>query len=267
MNDDELFRNLRDAHLAQEAADRPNKAWEDLTLGEADPAVHRDLKERAATDEGAKEALALHEPLDTAARDRIVGAILATEPPAAKHEDKPPETGRVLAFRPRAWWAVVPALAAAAALVLFLQHPGGSALPTYQQSWTSQVREARSPAPIDEREPVTLHTAAQFEWVARPAIPASGPVVARAAIRQGDSTKVWSVPVEVSEQSSIRIHGAVADLFPPQGGEFEVVLVIARGESISDDTLLRWAKGGDVPDGESGLRVLKRRVRVLPAGE
>lgn len=172
------------------------------------------------------------------AKDRAVERALAALGPP----QKPVPT--------RSWrrWtlAMVPALAAAAALVLLW--PGIHApLPGYELELRGGVAETRAaPAPAT-RQPLLLDEGSPIDLRLRPAEAVRGGVEVHLFWISGGQTRRWSAPVEVATSGAARVVGKAPRPFGAAEGE--LVAVVARpgtvrvGDSVDVAALERASQG------------------------
>lgn len=198
------------------------------------------------------EALA-HEPLSEAARERLVDLIA-----------RPRSSAKAKATRPRRvalWSGGATALAAAAALVLWLRSPGAP-LPAYEASFEGGEQALRGdPPPSSSSAPARIPRGGRIDLVLRPTRPVETTVAARAfAVRPGDARELRAA-LAISGDGAARLAGRrdeiLADL-PP--GTWEIVLVVGRPGSLPDAAAI----GGSSYAPPEDVRIARKTV-ILPA--
>ena len=197
------------------------------------------------------------------AHDRIAAAILAL--PASARSASPVTAPRRPA-RVRALHYALP-LAAAAALVLFLARPSGprgSPLPAYDVA-VRAASETRG-APSVQAEPAVVtkvRPTSTLDLVARPHESFAGTVAVRAVLVKGGEATAWNPPIELADGGAARIHGRVDALLPGRTGGCEIVIAIARVESVpTESELAEIATGGRTA--EEAVRIVRARIEILP---
>ena len=276
MNDDDLLRSVVNAARAERAARDP--AHERLTSGEATSDELRGLEARAAQDADAARALALHRPLDGAAHDRIASAILGARDASLPVRPSPPLVASVaakksrVAARPskqngnvRRLFYVLPPLAAAAALLLFLQSRGGPALPAYELTLRPASDVRLSPAPLPSGgEPVRLHPSSTLDLVLRPAELVSGPVAVRAVLVRDGQVTAWNPTTESAPGGAVRIRARVDTMFPEPTGSWDIVLAVARPAALpSPEQLARHVTSTGGAEPARDVRYLRTKVAIV----
>jgi hypothetical protein len=121
--------------------------------------------------------------------------------------------------------------------------------------------------------PYTLDTHSQgavlrpgdrFEANVRPASPVTGAVAARAFLLRGSEVRPWDPPFQISRDGSVRIAGAVAELFPNvPAGEWELAVAVGRPETLPiapKDVLRVRDANGDV--GAAAWRLVRQRITL-----
>jgi hypothetical protein len=211
----------------------------------------------AARSEGAEEPAP--PKLGADAHDRMAAAILALPAPA---RPAPPVPAPRRPARVRPLYYALP-LAAAAALVLFLARPstsGGAPLPAYEVA-VRAASETRG-APSEPGNVTILHATSTLDLVARPHESFAGAVAVRAVLVKGGVASAWTPPIELAEGGAARIHGRVDALLPGRTGGCEIVMAIARAESLpTEDELAEIATGGSAA--EEAVRIVRVRVEIV----
>lgn len=267
MNDDDLLRSIVKAARDERASRDPN--FERLTRGEATEHELRAIEDRAKHDPEAARMLEVHRPLSSAAHDRIASAILAggesgasrNAPERATTAPKGEPTGGVV----RRLYYVVPALAAAAAIVLFVSFRSSPAIPEYALTVQSASETRASPHLAASNEPVRLHASSTLDVVLRPKEPLAGAVGVRAVLVRGAKTIPWAPAAEVASGGAVRIRGRVDTIVPEASGSWEIVIAVARPDALpSDAELARRATSGDEADTDHRVRYARAKIEIIP---
>lgn len=192
---------------------------------------------------------------DGAMADRIAARLL---------EERPAKVASTNVVRPaRFRWAIAAApLAAAAAFALWIaSRPPSAALPGYEVSVIGAKAMRADPSVPPSRDEVELDPEGDFELVARPSERARD-VAARAVLLRDGVATVWRVPVDVSDEGSVRIAGPTKALFPETQGRYEIVLLVAPHGGLPSEleSPRVAATGARVP---GGGRVFRARVRFV----
>jgi hypothetical protein len=214
----------------------------------------RAREQRASASSGDGEALA---PLDAAAEERIAARILGNEPPKAAN---------VVALRPaRARWLYAAApLAAAAALVLVLATRGSSivAPPAYDLSLVS-ANQLRDPASAKtSASEFLVDPDGELELVARPAAPVKNARARAFLVHSGDAVP-WPVPLQISDEGAIRISGMTRLLFPATVDPYDVVIIVAAGDSLPADAEARKLAADADAAQTAKYRVIRAHIRFV----
>lgn len=254
MSQDELLERLAQVARERRTRETDDPRWERLAAGalsEQERAELERLASQSPEDARKREAFT---PLDAAARQRIVdriGPLLATAPPA----------GKVVPFRPRRWVAVVPALAAAAA-VLFFAWPGRQLAPVPEYQLALSGEQALRGEPSAEAVP-RLGPGSQLSLVLRPARAVEGAIQVRAFLVQGGKAQPWNPPMEVSSEGAVRIAGLVETLLPVAPGEWTIAVAVGRAGAVPElPSEVEAMLAGGQP-GREGVRLLTARFQRI----
>jgi hypothetical protein len=195
-------------------------------------------------------------PFDAAAEERIAASILG------KPDARP---SAVVLQHPRARWfrAAGPlAAAAAAAAVLFVvtRGPSPGAPPAYELSVVS-VHDTRDPASPKSATDLTVDPDGELELVARPVAPVKDARARAFLVRSGD-VKPWLVPLQISDEGAVRITGMTRLLFPSTVDPYDVVIVVAVGDSLPSEAVAAKLAGG-AGAGRANVRVIRARIRFF----
>lgn len=216
-------------------------AWEELerlARGELAPARLAQLELQSETDRELRLALEAFRPLGAAALDRISERVAsggaasgprevlgAPSGEPASREGVPERSARARS-RARRIGAAAPLLAAAAALLLWLQRPAIAPLGEYRVEVAGALAESRGPAsPRDGREPARLRVlpGARLELVVRPAVAGSTAVDAHVFIESAGERRPVEAAVARSGSGSLRL-----SLQLPASGLGDLVVIVAR---------------------------------------
>jgi len=214
-------------------------------------ALAREQDEAAERDPRAEALLA---PLDGEFRDSLARKLGAAEARSTgKSNVVPLRRGRVA--------TVVVALAAAAALVFFVSTRSTEpALPEYAMTATGgdqEVRSTHAPKPSE----IKLSTGGRLQVVLRPAQPTKLAEARAFLVRDGVATP-WAVPLETSDEGSIRLAGETSKLFPNGAGRWGVLLIVGRAAKVSVEPATA-AKMFATGTGD-GVQVHRLEVTVTP---
>lgn len=109
-----------------------------------------------------------------------------------------------------------------------------------------------------------LPSGGQFEMAVRPVAPIQGAVGARGFLLSGETVRPWDPPFSVSTDGTVRIAGAVGDLFAGVPfGPWEIAVAVGRPEALPTaphDILA--ARDHDVE--RASWHLVLRRVRLIP---
>ena len=233
-----------------------------------DERLLKELRAAARRADEAQTGTALDAPLGAGFEEGTVAQILALQQREAKVPvrltlaSKPSFAPGPVSFSRRARFAGVAALAAAAAVMLALAHPGrpGSALelPAYsvvanggQDTMRSEGSSASETQLATRDAPLTV--------TLRPPTEVTGPLRVAVYGVRGSNVTVAQASVRTSATGSVEIRGKAGDLVGAAPGEAQLVVVLAR-EGASFDAR-DVARGGDVPKGVVRANV---SVRILP---
>lgn len=194
-----------------------------LTHGELSPTEMAELEREADP-----EAIQAHRPLDDAFKKTVESRLEALLPPEKK-------AATVTPIRPR--W-VMPAagatiVAAAAAILLFLNSGTHSALPGYELALSGGVREVRGTT----AEPVTVAPGSRLTLVVRPAT--AVPEKVAAFVFAGAERASVTARSETSPDGALKLDVAEADLPAAATGETKLVVVVGRADVVSSSDAAR----------------------------
>lgn len=208
-----------------EAPAEPAAAWPELerwTRGELDEREIARLEARSETDPALQRALSAHRPLGSDISERISQAVLATPPGSVAGAVAKPSA---LRSRRRVFWAAAPALAAAAALALWLQSPSFEPLARYSvevqgAAVSSRGAEAAAPAP----QTLRVEPQRELTLLLRPAVPDQSLAEARVFIARGGQPVPLHANVARSGSGALRVVLRVPDVSEPA----RLLIVVAR---------------------------------------
>jgi len=242
MNDEEILRGVAGRAREQEQ-DAELAVLERLARGE--PVAESEL---AGID---PETVAMFRPLPPAAEQRIADRIVASKPLA---EVRPLRPG---------WVKWTPALAAAAALILFFAWPRrpDESLPVYAFELSGNVAELRADGPQVAYAKAKLHKEATLEIVLRPADKVAEKLAVRAALVRGGKALPWSPPITVSDAGAVRIVGPVKSVFPDLDAPWDIVIAIGPESALPSTAEALLAA---TTKGASGCRIVKGTVEFVP---
>lgn len=225
-----------------------------------------ELRAAARRNDEARTGTALDAPLGDAFEEGAVAQILAQQQRETKGAarltlaSKPSLSPGPVSFSRRARFAGVAALAAAAAVVLALAHPGLPSgaldLPAYgvvasggQDSMRGEGSSSSQVATRDAPLTVTLRPPTEVTGALR---------VAVYAVRGANVTEAQA-SVRTSPTGSVEVRGKAGDLVGAAPGEAQLVVVVAREGASFDGRDV--ARGGSAPKGVLRASVA---VRILP---
>jgi hypothetical protein len=225
---------------------------------------------RAAARQGdePRTGTALDAPLGEAFEEGAVAQILALQQRETKGAarltlaSRPSFSPGPVSFSRRARFAGVAALAAAAAVVLALAHPGQPSgaldLPAYSVAASGGQDAMRSEGASPSASQVATRDA-PLTVTLRPPTEVTGALrVAVYGVRGANVTEAQA-SVRTSPTGSVEIRGKAADLVGAGPGDAQLVVVVAREGARFDGRDV--ARGGSVPKGVVRASVA---VRVLP---
>jgi hypothetical protein len=151
-----------------------------------------------------------------------------------------PATNVVPLARPRTrvrWLAGATTLAAAAALLLFVQFGGetgdhGPALPSYSLTRASGEMSVRGSEPNDA--PIVLRSDTAIDWTLTPATATREPVDVRVVASQGD-TRRWiasETARAVSADGVVRVRGRAGTWLQLPPGAWTLTFVLGRADAL-----------------------------------
>jgi hypothetical protein len=214
--------------------------------------------------------LEVHRPLGSAAHDRIAAAILAGGEATERRSGvsggaTTAQTRERTRGLVRRLYYIVPTLAAAAAIALFLSFRSPATLPDYDVSVRAASETRSAPEPVAANAPVRLHRSSTLDVVLRPREPLSGPVGIRAVLVRDGKTTPWAPEPELAAGGAVRIRGRVDAIIPDANGACEIVIAIARQDALpSDDDLARRATRGDTSDADHRVRYARVMIEIAP---
>lgn len=202
---------------------------EKLVLGELSEEEKAALDQLAGEDEALARALAAYAPLgeelEATITDSILDGIAGERAPA----------GPGLWEQVREWFSLktpvlVPALALCSVLALWMPNEGGeAALPVYGVTVSSYEKQARGAGdPVAAVPGYSVNS--RLVLVLRPATAVSGEILARVYLRAPDGVSRVEIAPRISEGGAIRVEGLVGEHFPAVAGEYELLVVVSRGD-------------------------------------
>jgi hypothetical protein len=263
MTDDRLLKEL--ARVAREQrTTEPDPRWDRLAAGELSADEVARLRDEAARSPEAAAAWELFRPLEPELSREIVEQ-------ARRHLPATPQaipTAVPLSWKPRRWRrAFVPALAAAALIVLLSPWRNGPPLPPYDLRLEGAVRVERSGEPASPSGPATFAPGNRFELRLTPATSAGNDVEARVFVVDGPRVELLQAPPPArSSDGALRIVGVVGQDVRLPDGAFHLLVAVGRPGSLPSGTELRDHLAGSdrVVEGRwSGWR-LELRTTATP---
>lgn len=236
-SDEEIARALRAHARKEEEAEKLDEArWQALLRGEASAEEIAAIERLAEVDPGAREDLALFEPVSGEARRRYVDAITAelgrdaatTAPEAPRRLDSSAKRRAARWFAPV---SIAAAMAAAIALAVVARPHGGSGgeLPAYALTFTGG--EATSRGAPTAGLPV-LDAGSRFTLALRPETAVSGPLGVTVLLVQGESAEVVEGEIKIAAGGAVHVAARLGAEIHARPGEAEIVAVIARPEAL-----------------------------------
>lgn len=209
MNDEELLAGV--AAKAREEEEDPKLAVLDR-LARGEPVRDEEL---AGID---PQVVAMFRPLSNEAESRIADRI------APKKSNV-----RRVDFR-----KYVPLVAAAAAVLLFFVWPRhrDAQLPGYTFELSGNVAEVRAGDPQVVEARATVNKDGTLDIVLRPKEKVEGPIAVRCTLVRDGKPRAWTPPVQISKEGSVRISGAVKELFPDVTAPWDVLVAIGPESAL-----------------------------------
>ena len=238
MNDDELLAATVDAAKY----DRERDAHEERLRAYAEGRLSRDEVAEAARAAGVdgdlEDELRAFRPIDASARERFalraVEQLAAPRPAATAPPTRPltapavtPDAGtRTL----RRVALAASAIALAAAFILVVRTRDGG-LPPYEVAFVGGDQALRGPTAVDAGVHKFSH-GEPFRMVLRPRTALGGDVAAKLFLRRDGDVRAWDAPVDVSSEGAVRIVAPLDTLPAGTYGDWELVVVLGRRESL-----------------------------------
>jgi hypothetical protein len=197
-------------------------------------------------------------PFDAAAEERIAAKILE------KSDARPHGQAKIIRHPRARWFYAAAPLAAAAAMALFIttRRPSHGAPPAYEVSLVS-VNDTRDPtAPKKSDAELSVDPDGELELVARPVAPVKGARARAFLVRSGD-VKPWLVPLQISDEGAVRITGVTRHLFPSTVEPYDVVIIVAVGDSLPSEPVAEKLAAGAAGAEGANVRVIRAHIRFF----
>ncbi len=270
MTDDTLLNTL--GTLARQMDTPTDPVYDKLVNGELSPQQVADLEEEIARDEQARVTYEAYRPLGSHARTNITQRLLAelsSEQPGVSKDDnhqvvRTSYTRRVLDFLKNRFVISGGLIAAAAVVMLFVRDTPSPSLPNYivsvnggEQRFRSGVADADSHFPA--KSPQTFHSSSTIEVVVRPIHSVATPIVGSVFVQQQGRVRPVAVPLQISSDGAVRLHGRIDRVFGHIVGTVQLHLLIGRAPLPTIETALE-AQGA----AENSWQLLTTDVHITP---